>query len=187
MAASFSEPYAYETGYVAQHLGGPGALPPVIHLAGVEYRVKPELHCSLVAVKNITPVLIQRGLMPVEEVEQRVTEIIASLITKHQPHLQQYLPEIRVAVKPEESKQSLIIMVRVNNLEEFYAELSATLQLEVPVQTPHVTLYTLPNGLGIGVNGQTQLEERTRPLTDAESLEWHEQIDMKKLFGVTRG
>jgi len=169
--------YEYSLGYFVQRLGANPSLPATLHL-DTDYLVKPGLHCSLIAVKKIIPHLMQHDQLSDIEAEQRAMVAAEAALAEAQPHFAGYRPDFRIADQPDRGRHTLLVMADVPGLDRAFAILSARLQLDIPVQPAHVTLYTVANGLPIGITSPAELTQWTRPLTPAELDQLQNQIDL---------
>jgi hypothetical protein len=176
-------PYAYSRRYIIHRLETNQFLPAHLHL-DTHYIVKPQLHCSLVAIKKLAPQLEQRDHLTPDQAEQRALEVATAAIIKFRPSFQGYLDDIRIAANPAEQKQTIIIMAQVSHLDEVFQFINQTLHLTQPPQPPHVTLYTLSNELSIGLTSPEELATRTRPLTQTEHQKLAQQIKLEKMIGI---
>jgi hypothetical protein len=152
-------PYTYGEGYITMdaHIEG---LPPMLQLDGVEYQVKDEFHCSLVATKKIVPQLIEREHLSQSEAEGKAVQVASKLINEIKPTITQIGPEVRLADQPERNRRTIVVMVEVDGLEEVFRRLNQELDINLPTQTTHITVYTM-NGLPIGIPSREALEEYT--------------------------
>lgn len=178
------EPYKYSKGYIIHRLNEI-KLPATINLSGVEFIAKDPLHCSLIAVKKIVPIIMERDQTTEANTEEKVLEAVSTAIMKIQPHITGYLNEFRIAEKPDEAKRTVIVMAKVDGIEQLFIKVNEILNLEIPTQPTHVTLYTLANGKPIGVTSINELADFTRPLTPAELITLRDQLDVQTIFGIT--
>src|SRR3954453_774380 len=77
--------------------------------------------------------------------------------------------ELRVAREDEE--RTLLVMTSVDGLGELYTELAGRVGVPLAPPPTHITLYTRPDGKGIGLHEYADLRSMTRALTDAEAAE----------------
>jgi hypothetical protein len=179
-------PYEYSRGYIIQRLGTNDALPPHLLLGGIDYIAKPELHCSLIAIKKLVPRLAEHEHLTEEVAEEKALTAAISALAQTRPTFKAYQPNVRIASQPGRDRQTVIIMAEVTNIEQTFSLLGKALDLEIPTQPTHVTIYTLENGLPIGVTSPSELAEITRALTASETDQLRQQINLQQVFGVTQ-
>lgn len=177
-------PYKYDDRYFMQSLVHYD-LPSTIYLAGVTYVAKPEFHCSLLAVKRLIPRLVTDHWISEDEAENLCVDAIQEVLTEVQPAFDGFTLEFRVATKPAEAKQTIVGMIKIVGLAEFLEKISSHIGLDIPMPTPHVTLYTLENGLPIGLTSQAEFDTLSRPMTEAEERDWKSSVRIEILSGVT--
>ena len=177
-----AQPYIYADGYVSVDVSLP-PLAPSIELGGTTYQAKSEYHCSLIAIKNIVPVVMEHEQSCETQAQIKVSGAALDIITVVKPTLSDIGPEFRIADHPARGRRTVIVMVRVAGLDQVFARLSQILGFNIPVQPTHITLYTL-SGLAIGVTSPRELDRWTRPLTAGEARELQEQLPVTAILGV---
>lgn len=124
-------------------------IPAEINVEGVNYYAKKEFHVSLLAVENYS------------ETEKIIT-LTKEYLKNNDISFGKFLDEFRMANRDDRS--SVVKMVKVNGLKELLDYLSKNLKINIEYPPTHVTLYTLENGLGIGINNKADLEKLTKPI-----------------------
>jgi hypothetical protein len=179
---SHNHTYEYALGYILMPLPAIDSLPAEMQLSGRGYILSPHLHCSLVAVKRLAPLLVAGSHLTLEEATVRVADVALAAVHKHRPIFEGYLNEIRLADHPERDRHTLIVMARVNGLDKIFDDINRELKIDAPLQVPHVTLYTAANGLAIGVTSPAECRHITRPLDRREATDLTKQLDPYKSF-----
>lgn len=152
------EEYTYKKGYIALPVRIDG-LPPSVEITRVDLQVKTSFHVSLLCVKNL---IEKYG----EQIEEKIISTFCDFVVKRELNLERYQNEFRFAQRANDDKKTLVVMVDISNINEFFEELRKRLDIEVDVQPTHVTLYTLKLDEGIGINGQEDLKNLTEVVTD---------------------
>lgn len=143
-------PYRYKTGYIYLPLDqNTGGLNKNITLFGDIYHLKSSFHVSLLCVKNILKINPQ--------LEGKILEIFNSYVACNSLDSVEYLPEYRV-VAHADGRKSIIQMVTVKNTEGLFHVLRKELNISIDTQPTHITIYTLREEEGIGVNTQEDYE-----------------------------
>jgi hypothetical protein len=175
-------PYTYGEGYIMLDARLTG-LPDTLDLAGTTYQAR-ELHCSLMATKKIVPQLAELEGISEIEAETKVAQTAIQIINDIKPSISSIGPEFRIADQPERDRRTLVVMTQIIGLEAVFGRLNEALHLNVPTQITHITLYAL-NGLPIGITNANEFATWTRPLTDEETNQLNQQIDIENVLGAT--
>jgi len=178
--SSLFHPHVYKQQYITLEVPITG-LPSTLELDGVTYQVKPDFHCSLVAVKKIIPVLVERDGIAELAAEAQITQAAFNIINDIQRVIANIGPEFRIVDQPERDRHTIVVMATVTGLGEVFNRLNQSLNLNVPTQTAHITLYAR-NGLPIGITNSDELARWTKPLTDAQMDQVRAQIDVGRLL-----
>lgn len=159
-------------------------LPPKLNVGGTTYLMKENPHCTIAATRRgIAPIIVEREQLSDEAANELAMAEATAAFKITNPHFGGYLPELRIASIPRDSRQTIVIMARGANFEAFFTELSNRLKHELPVQPAHVTIYSIDKR-PIGLSSPQELDERSRRLTEPELDEWNRQVDSAKIFGV---
>ena len=147
----------HDTGYISLILKDFIELPAEVTVDGKILVRKGEFHVSLMALKNILPLIT--ALNP--SVTERDLE---QDFLKYQKgtELSEYIPttELRHVVRGD--RETVIGMVKVPGLEGLFAQLRAKYGVAIPTQPTHITLYTLQPEVGIGITSHDQLATDTK-------------------------
>jgi hypothetical protein len=136
-------------------------LPEEIEFRGARWALKEELHVTAAH----APWLAQRAGVSLEHAWR---ELAAALEGRRAGPVR-VGDELRVAREGEQ--RTIVVMVRVDGLGELYAELSGRLGAPLAPPPAHVTLYTRPEGKGIGLHDADDLRAMSRALTEREDAE----------------
>lgn len=151
--------YSYHNGYLdLPNLKFEG-LPGRITVNGYELLLKSEFHISLVCAKRIAAIID----------DERIEEIQAEIVDKFirfvdQASLTTYRPLKQFRFVQRDTRRTVIMMVEVPRLEEFFELLENSYKKKLPLQPTHVTMYTLQLDTGIGILSDEQLEYDSVPV-----------------------
>lgn len=140
----------YAKGYIALPLEL-GELPSNISVEGVELIKKSSFHISLLCVKDL--------LEKYGDIEDKILESFCASTKDHVISFERFNDELRFAQHDE--RKSLVALCEVSNLKELFAHLRKDLDIDIPDQPTHVTLYTLQLNAGIGLNSPADMEEKS--------------------------
>ncbi|MDP3993194.1 MAG: hypothetical protein Q8Q05_03245 [bacterium] len=167
-ATNLPKSYRYEGGYVGLKLPIL-QISPEIEIDGEKLVAKPEFHMSILSVKKYAPILAEKRDISLEEAEEEILRESSRLLTEKPISVSEFMDELRVA--EEREKKTVIIMCKTNGTEDFFVGMRKTLGIEIPTQPFHVTLYTRPNGLGIGLTSDQEVVDQTRLLAGDEQTQ----------------
>ena len=120
---------------------------------------KSEFHVSLLALKNLLPLI--------NAVDASVSEddlVQDFLGYQRNFELSEYglTSQLRYVMRAE--RETVVVMVDVPNLDGLFKELREKYRLNLPTQPTHVTLYTLQPEKGIGILSSGELERDSKPI-----------------------
>jgi len=179
---TLATPYKYSQGYITYQLPMLPGLPDQVQVAGRTYRIKDELHVSLVKVLPATDQIAERDHLTLEAAEEVTSAVCFAGISKVKPEFDHYLNDVRLVDQPKRDRHTIVVMAKVTGLADFFDEINHELKLDLPVQVPHVSLF-LENDLPIGITSPEALRKLTKPLTGADRAEFTRQVDPQKVFG----
>ena len=142
----------------------PVGLPPIaseITLGDQKFVVKDEFHVTLLWLPAVQELVVKD-----KKSEEELLKTVVKIFHRTDVSFDQFLDDIRLA--QHKNAKTIVIMCRLKGIDQFFVELRKALKIDVPTQTTHVTLYTLENGIPIGINNKEQLAGRTRKLTDRD-------------------
>jgi len=176
--SGLNQAYIQADGYILMRLPGIPALPSSLKFLGRTFHRVDDLHLSLVAVNHLAARLVKHRGIEQAVARGEVLAAATNAINHHAPKLEAYRNEIRLVDHPSEDRHTLIVVARVPQLDQVYAEMSSVLGLSLPAQPAHVTIYANPaGGETVGVRSEAELAERTRPLTRFEAAALGKLID----------
>lgn len=152
--AKLPQSYGYNDGYI--HLADLRFedLPDNISVKGYELQLKTEFHISLVCAKKIAAIIDEQRT---EEIQAEIVNKFAEFVSKTPLYIYQPLKIFRFVQRGE--KKTVIMMVEVLRLNEFFELLETNYKKKLPRQPTHITLYTLQPEAGIGILSDQQLKQ----------------------------
>lgn len=149
----------HDNGYVSLVLKDIGELPSEITVNEKTLLRKGEFHVSLMAIKNLLPLI--------NAVDTNVTEddlVRDFLEYQSSVELSDYTPtnEFRYVIRGE--RETVVGMVDVPNIEGLFEQLRGKYGVNLPTQPTHITLYTLQPEVGIGILSQDELAKDSKQI-----------------------
>jgi len=160
--------YSYKSHVFSIHLGLTG-LAEKFELLGKNWVIKKEFHVSLLITRYTTPTLMERDNLSEEQAEEKIRKTVVSALGKTSPKLGELPGEVRYVHR--DTHETLIFMINVPGLKEFYDSVNEQLGLSLEVPPTHITTYITAASRGIAVVNSQELAEDTRLLTDSEMEE----------------
>lgn len=142
-------------------------LPKELELAGDRFIVKKEFHVTLISLEHNAEI-IDPG-----NVEQIKAGLIKDFYdyTGRQP-LTEYQLTDDLRLVDDGGNKTVVIMVTMPKIEDFFIRLSQKYGADLSVQPTHITLYTLPTDtFGIPICSYQELEAISEPIELARILE----------------
>ncbi len=162
-AESFMEklptPYEYERGYIILRVNRFRGLPDKIIIEGTQLLIKSEFHISLVCTKRIAELIDPSQK---ERIENEIVNLFRSFIEHRNIATFKSTKQLRLVERDE--RRTLIMMVKLPGLNEFFESLSRQYHQEVPLQPTHITMYTRQPEVGIGILSNEELEHDSKPI-----------------------
>jgi len=93
---TLATPYKYSQGYITYQLPMLPGLPDQVQVAGRTYRIKDELHVSLVKVLPATDQIAERDHLTLEAAEEVTSAVCFAGISKVKPEFDHYLNDVRL-------------------------------------------------------------------------------------------
>ncbi len=152
-------PYSYENKYIALNLPVRDGMPKTISVGGYELLLKSEFHISLI---KVSYVLGQINASNPQATEDEIVELFAQFIKK-QP-LDTYKPLKQFRFVQLDERKTLVGVVDVPHINEFFELLRSTYATNIPTQATHITMYTLQPEAGIGILSQEQMDRDSLPV-----------------------
>lgn len=179
-----AEPYEAGYGYIIMHIPAIDGLPDSVTLSGRTYRSVTKLHCTLISTAKLSALLQDNKQLSREDADAQAEAAVASAVNRIRPTFQSYLNEVRLADRDASGKHTLVVMARVKGLRELFDDVNRQLGTDLPLQPAHVTVFHGGKNypFGIPLNSQADIQELTRPLTEATRDELTRQMDPYKTF-----
>lgn len=127
-------------------------LPLEVDIEGFVLQKKSSFHVSLVCVKRVAELISGDQEIIAEEIVDTFVKFVAS----SQLSELRFLDVYRLVKRDE--RVTVIRMVEVPGLSDFFSLLNSKFRMNVPIQPTHVTLYTLQPDKGIGILSREELE-----------------------------
>jgi len=162
-----SDNITYYRGYIALWLEDEG-FSSTCDVGGVTFLKRTAFHVSLMYVPNI--------LAKHPDLEEKILQSFCNFQNGHTFSIQEFTGELRHVTDTERGRESVIAMCTVNNLDKWSKVLERELKITVEPHPTHVTMYTLEENLGIGVNSHTELEKKSELIILPELLEVIESL-----------
>lgn len=158
----------YDSGYICLVDIPLHGMPEEVKVHGHVLHRKTEFHISLICVKKITP------LIDNARNDQLAAEIVDAFIAyvKDRPLAEFRLSKNFRFVQRGERK-TVVVMVDMPGLSEFFELLSNRYGVKLPVQPAHITLYTLQPDAGIGILSGEQLNQDSEACNIPELSQMH--------------
>jgi hypothetical protein len=151
--------FAYSKGYI----GLPVVverLPETLTIKGETLQLKSSFHVSLVCVKNI--------LEQLPDAEQEIIDEFCRFSKENEVSFGNYTGEFRFV--EDGDRKTLVALCEISNLTHFADQLSKRLDIEIPCQPTHVTLYTLQPDVGIGLNSLQEMQQKSYQVEIPDSV-----------------
>lgn len=152
--------HSHDNGYISLVISDLADLPEQINVDGKTLLRKGEFHISLMALKNLLPLI--------NAVNADVTELdlVQDFLDYHSNfQLAEYAPtnEFRYVIRDE--RETVVGMVEVPHINGLFEQLRAKYGVDIPTQPTHITLYTLQPEAGIGILSQDEIEKDSKPIS----------------------
>lgn len=132
-----------------------GALPEEMSIIEEDVlTLKNTFHVSLLCVKEILEKYKEENL------EREILDNFCKFVAENKISFLKFGEEFRLATL--EPRKAVLVRCEVSNLEKFSQLLSSQLNINIPLQPTHVTLYTFQPDTGIGLNSTKEMETRSK-------------------------
>jgi len=166
-------PYRYNKGYLMLPVEIEG-LAKGLSFAGHSLVLKTSFHVSLLCIKNLPSTQGQA-------IEKKILNLLDLYLENHSISFSGFTGEIREVKDEKDGRYSLVAMVHVRGLKEFFDLLRKDMFLEVDDQPTHITLYTLGLNKGIGVNNAKTFNALTCEVYGLEIVMIKKILDMQTI------
>ncbi len=136
-----------------------GPLPRSLVVDGITYKARSEFHITLISLKRTAPLVAPNNARLTEkELHDAFIEYLSSSPIDTWSLSDEYR-EVQ-----DGTERSIVVMVEVPGLNEFFEQMSARYKVAIPPQPAHITLYTHASQHGISINSQERLQAISRPI-----------------------
>lgn len=148
-----TERHNYDNGYISLVNIELENAPDKITVNGNELLKKSEFHISIMAIKNLAPLLDPDN---VEQASELLKQDFLDFAATNDLTSFALTGECRLVTRDE--RVTVVVMVDLKGVEGLFQYLQQKHNIDFPTQPTHVTLYTLQPEAGIGILSQEQLE-----------------------------
>lgn len=159
MFTMITERHNYDNGYIALVNIELENAPDKITVNGDELLKKSEFHVSIMAIKNLAPLLEPDSAEKASELLKQ--DFLDFAATKDLTSLT-LTAKYRLVTRDE--RATIVAMVDLKGVEGLFQYLRQRHNVDFPTQPTHITLYTLQPEAGIGILSQEQLETSSIPI-----------------------
>ncbi|CAN5679224.1 hypothetical protein BH11PAT2_BH11PAT2_07660 [soil metagenome] len=156
-----SEVHAYGQGYLALPISLEG-LPPRLQVGRLDLHAKATFHVSLLCVKNL---MRKYG----NKIEDEILALFCSFAKDNEVNFVRYTGEFRFAETME--RKTIVALCEISNLDNFFRFAEQQLEISIPLQPTHVTIYTLQPEIGIGLNSYAEMDQKTQVIEVPREVE----------------
>ncbi len=160
-----SSKYAYGKGYITLPLPLLD-IPETITVEGQTLYRKSSFHVSLVCVKDLVSANAVNGND--EVIEQSILDCFCSAIKSIDISFLNFSGEPRLAKDGE--RVTVVALCDVSGMQELVKYFTHNLNIQLPEQPTHVTLYTLQPDAGIGLNSPEDMRSKSTQIEVPESV-----------------
>ena len=128
-------------------------VPEKISIDGYELIKKGEFHVSIMALKNLAPMLNAENP---EQASEQLKQDFLEFVKTHDVTDFRLTGEYRLVKRDE--RVTVVAMVELKNINELFDYLRSKHGVDFPTQPTHITMYTLQPDTGIGILSQDELE-----------------------------
>ncbi|HPR09755.1 MAG TPA: hypothetical protein PLT04_04255 [Candidatus Saccharibacteria bacterium] len=150
----------HDNGYISLIIKDLAELPDTITVNGKTLTRKGEFHISLMALKNLVPLINESNISINED------DLVQFFLeTQKDVPLSNYelTGELRYVKRDE--RETVVAMVNVLGVEVLFDKLRDKFSLEIPTQPTHITIYTLQPEAGIGILSPEELDRDSQTIT----------------------
>ena len=127
-------------------------VPEKISVDGYELFKKGEFHVSIMALKNLAPMLNAENP---EQASEQLKQDFLEFVKTHDVTDFRLTGEYRLVKRDE--RVTVVAMVELKNIDELFDYLRSKHGIDFPTQPTHITMYTLQPEAGIGILSQDEL------------------------------
>jgi hypothetical protein len=153
MLTMITKRHNYDHGYISLVEIQLGNMPEQIVVEGNSLFRKEEFHVSIMAIKNLAPLLNSTNS---EEAAERLKDSFLEFEKTHNLTKFNLTGQFRLVKRDE--RITVVAMVELEGVEELFAFLREKHGVEFPTQPTHITIYTLQPEAGIGILSEDEMK-----------------------------
>jgi hypothetical protein len=166
-----TQKFKYNKGYLALPIRlDSDKLPKTLFAENTALSIKTSFHVSLMCIKNV------EENTDIENIAAKITNLFCEFIENHEIHFENFTGIFRFTERDEDGRKSLVGMCNIKNLNNFFDKVNTDLELNIPYQPTHVSLYTLNLDEAIGLNSQEDIEAMTKDVSSKLPQEFIDEI-----------
>lgn len=139
-------------------------VPSEITFEGDTFLLNDFLHVSLVCIGKI----IERYNINIPDFKDKIIQDFCEFSSENDIKLVSYTNEYKFVEK--DDKKTIVVMCNVSNLSKFFELINKKYKLNIEYPPTHITLYKLPNKMGIFLIDSNDIENFTRPISSSNGL-----------------
>lgn len=147
-----TDTHSRENGYISLAHIDLLNMPETVTVEGQTLLKKSEFHVSIMALKNLAPMLDSEH---VEQAAETLTQSFLEFAKEHDLSTFHLMGEYRLVTRAE--RVTIVAMVELDNISELFDYLRAKHGINFPTQPTHITIYTLQPEVGIGILSRDEL------------------------------
>lgn len=128
-------------------------LPQKIIINNEELILKTSFHISLLCTKNILE------KFKLENLEEKIIQLFCEFTSNNEITFLRFTKEFRRAEF--DDRKSVVVRCEISNLSKAIEFISSKLKIDIPDQPAHITLYTLQQDMGIGLNSEMEMQKKS--------------------------
>ena len=146
--------HSYGGGYISLRNFDLQNLPETISVDSYELLKKGEFHVSIMALKNLAPMLNPENP---EQASEQLEQDFLEFVKTHDLTDFRLTGEYQLVTRDE--RVTVVAMVELKNINELFDYLRSKHGVDFPTQPTHITMYTLQPEAGIGILSQDELTD----------------------------
>ncbi len=152
-----AEYYAHPEGYLWLVLD-PGKfldLPESLEVGGQVFQKKDEFHVTIINARGIARTLAEGDVKKEDFLKEELKRLLAEYVRTHTLSFSGFVGDLRLAKTAE--RTSIAARCRIQGLGGYFETVRRVLNVDVPVQPAHVSLYTV-TGKAVGIDSTQEME-----------------------------
>lgn len=131
-------------------------LPEEVFVEGNRFVKKKEFHATVINGRGVATDLTGGSESRVVEIEKELQKILTDYIKTFPIKFDGFEDDLRLA--KQNNRISIAARCKLINLEGYFEEINRKYGKRYAIQPPHVSIYTLPDGLAVGIDSVEQME-----------------------------